>query len=91
MFNIQDCKHPISLMELWKKVTKISQEWWIPFKEGVQGLRWLCWFRKCHSKFTLQAALGLEEGRARDLSTPSVVSFYENLHLVYTNLGYSPS
>ena len=53
MMEIQDCAHPISILELHRKVAEITQEQWTPFKDGIPGRGWLRWFRNRHPELTL--------------------------------------
>jgi len=77
--DMQDCAHPIAIIELQRKVAKIIQEWWTPFKDGIPGRTWLQWFCNRHLEFTLRLLQGLEEGRARGLNPTNVASMYKNL------------
>ena len=67
MTEMQDHVHPISILELRRKVAEMTQERWTPFKDGIPRRGWLRWFCNCHPKLTLRSPQGLEEGRARGL------------------------
>ena len=79
MMEMQDRAHPISILELWRKVAKITQERWTSFKDGIPERGWLRWFRNRHPELSLRSLQGLEEVRARGLNPSSVASFYGNL------------
>jgi len=44
ILQMQDHAHPISILELKSKVTKIIQEHLTSFKDGILGCGWLGWF-----------------------------------------------
>ena len=79
MLEMQDHAHPISILELRRKVAEITQEQWTPFTDGIPGRGWLKWFRNRHPELILRSSQGLEEGCARGLNPSSVASLYENL------------
>jgi len=88
MLEMQDWAHPISILELRKKVAEITLERWTLFKDGIPGHKWLKWFRNRHLELTLKFAQGLEEVHARGLNPSSVASFYNNLKVVYECYRY---
>jgi hypothetical protein len=51
----------------------------IPFKDGIPGPGWLCWFCKRHPELSLWMSQGLDAGRARGLCPNNVSIFYENM------------
>jgi hypothetical protein len=71
--------HPMSLTELKIKVAKATQLCDIPFKDGIPGSGWLCWFCKQHLELSLRMSQGLDAGRVRSLCPDNVSTFYENL------------
>ena len=79
MMEMQDHTHPISVLELRRKVAEMTQKRWTPFKDGIPGRGWLRWFCNRHPELTLCSPQGLEEGQARGLNPTSVASLYQNL------------
>ena len=54
ILQMQEHAHPISILKLKNKVTKITQERWTPFKEGIPGQGWFRWFCHRHPELTLR-------------------------------------
>jgi hypothetical protein len=74
--------HPINIRELKIKVVEATQLRDTPFKDGIPGARWLCWFRKRHPEISLCMSQGLDAGRARGLCPSHVATFYKNLEVL---------
>ena len=91
MLDMQDHAHPVSVLELRRKVAEMTQEHWTPFKDGIPRRGWLRWFCNRHPDLTLRSPQGLEEGRVRGLNPSSVASLYENLQRAYDEHRYLPS
>jgi hypothetical protein len=61
------------------KVAEITQTKPTPFKDGVIGDSWWCWFQNKHPNITIRQAKGLDVSRAQGLIVNSYNSFYNNL------------
>jgi hypothetical protein len=75
--------HPINITKLKLKVAEATQDWVIPFTDGIPGSGWLRWFRKRHPKISLHISQGLDTGRAQGLCPEHVATFYDNLQTMF--------
>jgi hypothetical protein len=88
MTQMQEYGHPLSIQQLRLKMATITQERVTPFRDGILGDSWVCWFKKRHPNLTLKTSQGLEFARARGLCPDNVASFYRNLEQLYRTHRY---
>ena len=84
-----DLGYPLMLTQLKLKVSKLTQDWWTPFNDGILGSSWVKWFLCRHPNITLQSSEGLEIARARGLCLINVATLYGNLVSLYAEHSYA--
>jgi hypothetical protein len=81
----------LSPTQLKMKVYEITRNRWTPFKNGIPGGGWMCWWKRRHPELSLRSSQALEATRASGLCEKNVASFYENLESLTTTHAYPPS
>jgi hypothetical protein len=83
LFQMQELGYPLTIGQLRLKVAQMVETRDNPFRNGILGVGWLCWFRHRHPNLALRTTQGLEVNRARNLCQENVSSFYHNLQTLY--------
>lgn len=52
---MREMGHGLSLLALKMKVYDMTKVYWIPFKNGIQGGKWMRWWKRCHLELIIKA------------------------------------
>jgi hypothetical protein len=76
---MQECGLSVTLQQLKLKVAKITQTRPTPFRNGVLGDSWWCWFQNRHPNLTIKQVDGLDVSKKQGRTTNFCNYFYNNL------------
>jgi hypothetical protein len=67
-------------------VAELAQTRATPFKNGILGTSWWCWFKQRHLEISIHLI-----SKAQGLTPTAYNSFYENLQSLYNKHNYLPN
>ena len=83
MMKMVKLAHPLSVSDLKMTVAEIYKQRPTPFKDGIPRRSWLKWFKYRHPQLVMKVPQGVDLNKTKNLCSPMVQSFYENLQHLY--------